>query len=172
MLYLYWNLKLSAKKGTWDSMQRGWIVLLVCLSVPADCGGSSYSSHQWVLWKQLYLMLPLPGHECLSSTHLSGMAWHGFCARSEAGFEPFWQGTGRACMCVCAAQLDSVLVCPVAGVAVLISPPVGSALHIMWLLQSPSRRGNTSRAVHDLLKYTFMKALSAKVRWSQEASIF
>lgn len=37
---------------------------------------------------------------------------------------------------------------------------------------SSSRWGTTFIAAHNHLKYTFIKALCAKVRWSEEASIF
>lgn len=74
----------------------------------------------------------------------------GFLPLLRQGLSPSGRElVGPVCMCS-TAGLD---VCPVAGVTVLISPPCqqGSACNV--IIQSPSRGGNTSGAVHDLLKY-------------------
>lgn len=91
----------------------------------------------------------------------------GFLPLQRQGLNP----AGRELVCVCStAGLGASWSSGWHSYADL--SPVSSALHIMSLLQSPFRRGNTSRDVHGLLKYTFMKAFGAKVRWSEEASIF
>lgn len=101
------------KKGTRYLMQRGWIVLWVCLALPVDCQGSSGSSCQQVLWKQLCLLLPFPRREWLSSTQSVGaislggdtrflpLQRQGLSPTSRelmGGIEPYRQGIDGACV--------------------------------------------------------------------------
>lgn len=121
MLCLYWNIKLPAKKkGMWawlcsEEEELYWSGALCPLTaeglVPAHTSESLESSCVWCF---PFLARGTQRHPVVRD----GVRWV-FCpcrGRVWAHLAGNWWG-----LCVCAAQLGSALLCPVAGVAVLIS---------------------------------------------------